>query len=121
MRWLNQVMQQSRSEFETKAQGNLNERGNISMGRMTKMKLKDLEGERILLAHLSKSAESHRGSYPTHPRSQTIRFSKPLAWLRPSSPSAERQRRTSDDTSSIIVIDGRHLERELMFSSLEFV
>jgi hypothetical protein len=85
------------------------------------MKLKDLEGERILLAHLSKSAESHRGSYPTHPRSQTIRFSKPLAWLRPSSPSAERQRRTSDDTSSIIVIDGRHLERELMFSSLEFV
>jgi hypothetical protein len=85
------------------------------------MKMEDLEGERILVAHLSKSAESHRGSYPTHPRSQTIRF--PSLWLGfvLAVPSAERQRRTSDDTSSIIVIDGQHLERELMFPSLKFV
>jgi hypothetical protein len=67
----------------------------MSMG-TTKMKMKDLGegggGRNILLAHLYKAAESHRGSYPTHPRSQTIRF--PSLWLGfvLAVPSAERQR-----------------------------
>jgi hypothetical protein len=66
----------------------------MSMG-TTKMKMKDLgEGGKrsILLAHLYKAAESHRGSYPTHPRSQTIRFPSLCLGFVLAVPSAERQR-----------------------------
>jgi hypothetical protein len=58
----------------------------MSMG-TTKMKMKDLgEGGKrsILLAHLYKAAESHRGSSHSS-KIPNDSLSKPLPWLRPSS------------------------------------